>query len=241
MGRNVLSAVLQPQLVPVDQGLDAAQRCEGRQDDDVGRYEILVRQPPAQLLREGDGLEVVVVHLPVAHDQGLPGVLRCHGRSSAASPGRVVPSRYSRLAPPPVEMWLKPSSGSPSRRTAAAESPPPTTVRPGSALIARATALVPAANAGNSKTPTGPFQNTVAASASLPANSSRVAGPMSRLSRSAGNAVTGYTACSASGAKSAAPTRSTGSTSSTPRSSASVMTFLTSSRRSASSKDLPTS
>ncbi len=59
--------------------------------------------------------------------------------------------------------------------------------------MAWATASVPAAKAGNSNTPTGPFQNTVAASASLAANSSRVAGPMSTPSRSAGNAVTSNT------------------------------------------------
>ena len=46
--------------------------------------------------------------------------------------------------------------------------------------MASATARVPAANAGNSNTPGGPFQNTVFASASFAANSSLVAGPMSR-------------------------------------------------------------
>ena len=62
----------------------------------------------------------------------------------------------------------------------AAESPPPTTVSPSTLVSASATARVPAANAGNSNTPIGPFQNTVRASASFDANSSREAGPMSR-------------------------------------------------------------
>ena len=66
------------------------------------------------------------------------------------------------------------SAGKPSCRTAAAESPPPTTVSPLTALIASASARVPAANAGNSNTPAGPFQNTVFASASFCANSARV-------------------------------------------------------------------
>ena len=45
-------------------------------------------------------------------------------------PGSSLPSRYSRLAPPPVEMWPNASSSKPRLRTAAAESPPPTTERP---------------------------------------------------------------------------------------------------------------
>ncbi len=67
-------------------------------------------------------------------------------------PGKVLPSRYSSDAPPPVEMWEKPSSGNPSCRTAAAESPPPTTLKPPlpvAAMMASATPLVPAENAGN--------------------------------------------------------------------------------------------
>ena len=51
-------------------------------------------------------------------------------RSRTAMPGSSLPSRYSRLAPPPVEMWPNAASSKPSLRTAAAESPPPTTVRP---------------------------------------------------------------------------------------------------------------
>ena len=49
-------------------------------------------------------------------------------------PGRSLPSRYSRLAPPPVEMCPKAASSKPSVRTAAAESPPPTTDRPSTSV-----------------------------------------------------------------------------------------------------------
>src|SRR5579859_913948 len=175
--RHVLRAVPQLELVADHQRLHAAQCGERRQHDDVHGREILVVQPERELLGERERLEVAVVHLPVASDERLAGT---HvPSSSAASPGSVRPSRYSRLAPPPVEMWLNALSGNPSCLTAAAESPPPTTVSPVTWLIASATAWVPAANAGNSNTPTGPFQKTVLASASLRANNSRVAGPMS--------------------------------------------------------------
>ena len=50
--------------------------------------------------------------------------------------------------------------------TAAIESPPPTIVVPCTDATARATALVPAANASISNTPIGPFQTTVLASPS---------------------------------------------------------------------------
>ena len=45
----------------------------------------------------------------------------------AATPGRVLPSSSSRLAPPPVDRWST-RSARPSSARAAAESPPPTTV-----------------------------------------------------------------------------------------------------------------
>src|ERR1700734_2140108 len=242
VGREILCPVGQPQAVPLDQRLHAAQRGERGQQGHVGGVEVLVVQRERQLLGQRDGLEMRVVHLPVAGDQGFAPRGRAHravpsagsGASSAASPGSVRPSRYSRLAPPPVEMCENELSGKPSVRTAAAESPPPTTVSPGTSLIDWATLRVPAANAGNSNTPTGPFQNTVPASLSLPANSALVAGPMSRLSRSAGKSATDTTSCSASAAKSVAATRSTGSTTSTPLRSASASTSDTRSSMSAS-------
>ena len=90
------------------------------------------------------------------------------GRSrSTVTPGSSRPSRNSSDAPPPVEIWVI-RSASPCWVTAATESPPPTTtVAPASARSAsiRATAFVPWANEGISKTPSGPFQNTVSTSA----------------------------------------------------------------------------
>src|SRR5215471_2476060 len=213
MWRDVLRPVLQLELVTLDERLHAAQGGEWREHDDVNRREVLVGQPERELLGERERFQVVVVHLPVADDQRLACPAPAHwSSSSAASPGSVLPSRNSRLAPPPVEMWLKALSGKSSCRTAAAESPPPTTVSPATSLIALATAQVPAAKAANSNTPTGPFQKTVLASAGFAANSARVRGPMSRLSLSAGNASAAYTSCAASGANAVAPTRSTGRT-----------------------------
>ena len=63
--------------------------------------------------------------------------------------------------------------------TAAAESPPPTTVNPGAAATASATARVPAANGSSSNAPIGPFQNTVPASAIAAGVLGAVFGPMS--------------------------------------------------------------
>src|SRR6185369_11786963 len=102
------------------------------------------------------------------------------GPWSTATPGNVLPSRYSNDAPPPVEMWLNDPASRPSRRTAAAESPPPTTLKPGQAATASATPFVPAANGATSNTPIGPFQKTVCASARTAENAATAAGPMSR-------------------------------------------------------------
>ncbi len=71
--RQVLCAVGQAQLVPVDQGLHAAQVGERRQHRDVDLVEVLVRQRERDLLYQCDRLEVVEVHLPVAGDQRLTG------------------------------------------------------------------------------------------------------------------------------------------------------------------------
>src|SRR5262249_33515966 len=54
----------------------------------------------------GHGLGAQEVHLPVGGDQPAPPALGAHGRRSrAATPGRVLPARNSRDAPPPVETW----------------------------------------------------------------------------------------------------------------------------------------
>ena len=107
-------------------------------------------------------------------------------------PGSVLPSRYSSDAPPPVEMCENASSGIFSARTAAAESPPPTTLNaplPVAATIASATPRVPAAYAGNSNTPIGPFQKMVFALDSNAANRLTEPGPMSRPISSSGIAL----------------------------------------------------
>src|SRR5579863_273106 len=120
--------------------------------------------------------------------------------SSAATPGSVFPSRYSRDAPPPVDTWLIRDS-SPACATAAAESPPPTiVVVPWSvaAAMARAMAMVPASNGGDSNTPMGPFQITVFAVAIARAYDSAVRGPMSYIASVAGIRSRG-TACARAG------------------------------------------
>ncbi len=104
----------------------------------------------------------------------------------AATPGRILPSRNSREAPPPVEIWVI-LEATPDCWTAATESPPPTMVV-ALALLATAwaMALVPLAKAGISKTPIGPFQMMVLASAISLEKSAMDLGPMSRAMRSAG-------------------------------------------------------
>src|SRR5699024_10905198 len=115
-----------------------------------------VLQAPVQLLHQRHRLQVVEIHLPVARNQRGA----CHAHPRTSSPGSFLPSRNSRLAPPPVDTWPNWSSANPSVRAAAAESPPPTTVRPSVCVSAWAIAFVPPAKAGNSNTPMGPFQNT---------------------------------------------------------------------------------
>src|SRR5437867_3511596 len=111
----------------------------------------------AERLEVGARLVGPEVHLPVGGEpEGA-----AHASSSAATPGRGLPSRNSSDAPPPVETWV---SFDVRPATAAAESPPPTTVvapRRVASTIATATARVPASNGGCSNTPIGPFQTTV--------------------------------------------------------------------------------
>merc|ERR1711988_463285 len=79
------------------------------------------------------------------------------------TPGRTLPSRSSREAPPPVEIWDI-LSARPAFSTAATESPPPMIVTqplPVSPAKVSATPKVPFAKASISNTPMGPFQMTV--------------------------------------------------------------------------------
>src|SRR5262249_41219037 len=155
-----------------------------------------------KLAAERSGLAVALEHLPVAGDE--------HAYSSvlsgiAATPGSSTPSRSSSDAPPPVEIQ-EIRSATPASWTARTESPPPTTVKPSEPATARATANVPSAKRGHSKTPIGPFQNTVLARAISAANSSRVAGPMSSPSHPGGGSSYGTIRVSASASKEAAAT-----------------------------------
>mmetsp|Transcript_37937 Transcript_37937/g.74115 ORF Transcript_37937/g.74115 Transcript_37937/m.74115 type:complete len:235 (+) Transcript_37937:678-1382(+) len=100
----------------------------------------------------------------------------------AATPGRTLPSRSSREAPPPVEMWDI-LSARPACSTAATESPPPMMVMaplPVHSARVWATALVPLAKASISKTPMGPFQMMVLHLASSAWISLVASGPLSR-------------------------------------------------------------
>src|SRR5690606_22880939 len=73
---------------------------------------------------------------------------------SAETAGSSLPSRNSRNAPPPVEMY-EISPAMPYLSTAARVSPPPAIENASDAAIARASTSVPFANASNSNTPTG--------------------------------------------------------------------------------------
>src|SRR5216683_5010837 len=79
-----------------------------------------------------------------------------------ATPGSSLPSRYSRVAPPPVETNEN-RPARPSASTAAAVSPPPTRVYAPDVAMASPTAFVPALNSGTSVMPNGPFQTMVPA------------------------------------------------------------------------------
>ena len=138
-------------------------------------------------------------------------------------PGSSFPSKNSREAPPPVEIWVI-LSPNPSVLTAAAESPPPMIVIASVSARDLATAMVPFASVGFSNTPIGPFQTTVLADFTSFANSSAVFGQISRPISSAGilSASTAVTSISPSigSGKALATTQSTGSRILTPFSSA---------------------
>jgi len=134
-----------------EQRVHGSERGKGRCDDglDVVRQAFL-EQLADQLPRLCDGL----VHLPVAHDQGTARTRtgahartpwRSAARSRAATPGSVLPSRNSSVAPPPVETCVI-ALANPSSCAAAAASPPPTTLTAPArvaAAIASPTARVP--------------------------------------------------------------------------------------------------
>ena len=87
--------------------LDRPEVGERRVHRDVDRLVVRGVERVAQLLHHLDGLQVVVVHLPVAAHQRLAaGSAGALGAPlSAARPGRSPCSRYSSDAPPPVDTW----------------------------------------------------------------------------------------------------------------------------------------
>src|SRR5436190_8570855 len=174
--------------------LDGARRCEGR----------------AELPR----LSRALVHLPVAGDQHRP-ILWASVKSGgiALIPGRSLPSRSSSAAPPPVDAH-ETRSVRPSSFNARIESAPPTTENASAPATASATAFVPAANRGHSKTPIGPFQKIVLDSESSLPKRSRVSGPMSSPSQPPGRSSNAQTVDSAWASNDAAATTSTGNTTS---------------------------
>src|SRR5262245_6635984 len=125
----------------------------------------------------------------------------------AATPGSSLPSSSSSEAPPPVETQ-ETCPARPSSFSARTESPPPTTEYAGDSATASATAFVPSANGGHSKTPIGPFQKIVHAPFRKWAKRSRVSGPMSRPSQPSGTSSYATTFVSASDSKAEAATTS---------------------------------
>ena len=101
---DVLRAVADLQLVGVDQRLHRPEVGERRYHDDLDRGVVVlgVLERPRELLQQVRRLQVVEVHLPVAREERRASGVHCHPRTS--SPGSFLPSRNSRLAPPPVEI-----------------------------------------------------------------------------------------------------------------------------------------
>ena len=102
------------------------QRGERRANNNIGVGHAI--DPLDDVFDQSAGIRGGAVHLPISGDEWTPrgSWFRCtHGRSwRAATPGRVLPSRNSREAPPPVEIkvtWL----ATPAFLTALTESPPP--------------------------------------------------------------------------------------------------------------------
>src|SRR5215831_752456 len=185
--------------------------------------------------RERPGFRDGAVHLPVADDErcshrtpwlrasagGAPAPRPPAARTayvasvSASTPGSLRPSRNSRNAPPAVEIYPI-LSVTPAWVTAATVSPPPITVNADAPATTRASASVPAAKAGRSKTPIGPFHTMVRAPLSAAVKRSTVRGPMSRPIWSAG--ISRIPTVRPRGlSRPSATTASSGSTSATPR------------------------
>src|SRR5215204_4354630 len=107
-------------MVSIDEGLHRAQISERWNDHHLDALEVLIGESKGQVLHQMHGLEVVEVHLPIAGHQWLTThqLAPFSSASSTEMPGSTRPSRYSRLAPPPVEMCPNDDSENPSDRTA---------------------------------------------------------------------------------------------------------------------------
>ena len=155
-------------------------------------------------------------------------------------PGSSRPSISSSEAPPPVEIQST-ESARPNLCSAATESPPPTTVWPGAAATASATARVPASNGGTSKAPIGPFQKTVPALAIRLAKLAVVLVPTSRPIQPSGTSTPFSSRVSVSASSSLPRTRSSGSSRIVSLFSASASTRFAASTPSSSTSELPVS
>ena len=122
---------------------------------------------------------------------------------------------------------------------AANVSPPPAILKALDSAIACAITLVPFSNAGNSNTPTGPFQTMVPAALSCTASLAAVSGPMSKIKSSSATSVAFFTVATASAANVLAHTTSVGIGTSAPRAFIAAITALASPNKSGSAKLLP--
>mmetsp|Transcript_198 Transcript_198/g.859 ORF Transcript_198/g.859 Transcript_198/m.859 type:complete len:256 (+) Transcript_198:40-807(+) len=164
--------------------------------------------------------------------------------SSAATPGRTLPSSNSKAAPPPVEM-CDISPARPDCSVAATESPPPMIVI--APLFfdksARISTIpnVPLLNFSISNTPIGPFMITVLQSARAAACALVDSGPLSSPIQPSGILSNETTCVSASASNLSATIISTGRMSSLSSFSAFAITALAVSMKSSSTREVPTS
>src|SRR5690606_32799642 len=165
---NVLGGEPDQHVLLLDDQLDGAQRGERGRHHDLGPLVVIGLEAIRQFLDHLDRLQMVHVHLPVPHHEGLAVGQSIH-LSSTATPGNSRPSNNSRPAPPPLNTW-ETHPPSPKSRMAPTETPPPMAVNPSQSAMARATATVPSRNGSHSKTPMGPFQNTDSAPRTIEAN-----------------------------------------------------------------------
>jgi hypothetical protein len=248
---EVLGAVRQPELVAVDQRLHERRSVYGGSTATSTASKSLSLRENASFWTSAMASRwlTFIFQLPAisgvrpcgAMGQALSaGVAGADSAPSASMPGREAPSRNSRLAPPPVEMWPKASSAKPEGAygrggVAAAHHAEPVDLR--SAPRHARGAL---GERRDLEDAIGPFQKTVWASASFAANSSRGRRPMS--SRAVGRDLVGrHDRDLASADISVAATMSTGSTISTPELSARSGSRARASSWSPSSRLRPTS